>query len=82
MNTKLKALLVVLASALLAACSSSKPAASTSEPPPKKETQQVTGREGFQKLYVTARAWSADAQPFILESGVTKDAPGHDGKAA
>lgn len=66
---------------LLSACSSNQPS-TPAEPAAKKATEQVTGRGAFQRLYVTARGWSPDAQPFILESSATKDAPGHDGKAA
>lgn len=76
-------LVAALALAVLAGCSSNKPTApAPSQPAAEKKTQVMTGREAFQRLYVTARGWSPDAQPFILESGVTKDAPGHDGKAA
>jgi len=72
---------IALCILLLSACSSNQPSA-PSEPAAKKVTEQVAGREAFQKLYVTARGWTPDAQPFILESSVTKDATGHDGKAA
>jgi hypothetical protein len=80
----MKRLLPLLsAAALLAGCSSNQPSSNTtSAPEPKKETQQLTGREAFQKLYITARGWSSDAQPFILESSAIKDANGQGGKAA
>jgi hypothetical protein len=73
---------VVLA-AVLAGCSSSpKPAekaAETKPEPPK--TEPLTGRVAFQKLFITARSWAPDAQPFRLESEPVKQATGADGKA-
>src|SRR5438270_2012428 len=78
-----RVLLATLVAALLAGCSSNKPATSApAEAAPKKEIQQITGREAFQKLYVTARAWSPDAKAYVLESSTIAGAPGHDGKAA
>src|SRR5438045_629044 len=75
--------LACFAAMLLAACSSNKQAASApAEPAPKKESQQITGREAFQRLYVTARAWSPDAQAYFLESSTITGALGHGGKAA
>ena len=72
-----------LAAALLASLagctSSNKPA-----PPPKEEpkTELLTGRIAFQKMFVAARGWARDAQPYRIESYITADAKGHDGKAA
>ncbi len=45
-------------------------------------TLQYTGREAFQKLYATAHMWAGDARPFRLQSDLTKDTTGKDGKAA
>ena len=59
----------------------------SSTPPVKKEKPQpkppevITGRSAFQKLYIAARGWAPDAQPFRLESQFSSDSPGHDGKA-
>lgn len=50
-------------------------------PPPKAESEFETGRAAFQKMYVSARTWSADAQPVRLESRPTKEDP-KDGRAA
>lgn len=75
-------LLPIFAVSLLAACSSNPSSSAPAESQAKKTSEQITGRAAFQKLYVTARGWSPDAQPFVVESGTTKDAPGHDGKAA
>lgn len=78
-------LLGILALGLLAGCSSelAKPASSGSakRAPAKPADEYRTGRVAFQKLYVTARAWAADTQPFRLESQYTKGAPVAEGKA-
>lgn len=60
-------------------CSSgpSKPA----EKPEPKPPEFVTGRTAFQKLYVAARGWARDAQPYRLASQPTADSDGKDGKA-
>jgi hypothetical protein len=81
-----KVLLGILALGLLAGCSS-EPARRTSSgganpKPAKPADEYMTGRVAFQKLYVTARAWAADSQPFHLESRYTKGAPAAEGKAA
>src|SRR5690348_6211321 len=68
--------------ALLAGCSSesSKPATPVKEEP--KGPEISTGRIAFQRMYVAARGWASDAQPYKVESYVTSDGNGHDGKAA
>lgn len=68
--------------ALLAGCSSepSKPA-ETAKPEPK-GPELITGRSAFQKVFIAARGWARDAQPYRIESVVTSDGNGHDGKAA
>jgi hypothetical protein len=76
---------------LLSACSSP----NTNQPPtpkeqapkaertaPVQETQYATGREAFQRMYVSARGWAGDVQPFRLQSQYTPDAPASQGKAA
>jgi hypothetical protein len=74
-------LMAVLALVLMAGCSSdtSKPAESAKPQP--KAAEMLTGRVGFQKLYIAARGWARDAQPFRLESQLTADSKGQDGKA-
>lgn len=66
---------------LLGGCSSepSKPAETK---PEVKTPDLITGRSGFQKVYVAARGWGQDATPYKLESTITSDGNGHDGKAA
>ena len=66
--------------ALLAACSDDKP----TEPvkPEVKGPELVTARTALQKVYVAARGWNQDARPYRLESSLTSDGNGHDGKSA
>jgi len=75
-------ILAALFMAMMAACSSesSKPA----EPakPEVKGPELLTARSGFQKTFVAARSWNQDAKPYRLESVVTSDGNGHDGKWA
>jgi hypothetical protein len=72
-----------LALALLAGCSS-QPGKPAGEPakPAVKEPEYETGRTAFQKLYVAARGWARDAQPYRLDSQITQDWNGKDGKSA
>jgi spermidine/putrescine-binding protein len=70
--------IALLALALFAGCSSETP----QQQPEKPKTEALTGRSAFQKLYVAARGWARDAQPYRLESQVTADAKGTDGKSA
>jgi hypothetical protein len=66
---------------LLGGCSS-EPGKPAESKPEVKTPDLITGRSGFQKAYVAARGWSQDAQPYRLESTITTDGNGHDGKAA
>jgi hypothetical protein len=72
--------MAILGLLMLAGCESepSKPA----EKPQPKTPEVVTGRTGFQKMYISARGWARDAQPFRLESQYNSDSKGHDGKSA
>jgi hypothetical protein len=76
----LLAVLVFLA--LLVGCSSepSKPAESAK--PEAKGPELLTGRSAFQKMFIAARGWARDAQPYRIESTPTSDANGRDGKSA
>jgi hypothetical protein len=75
-----KLLMGMLALALMTGCTS-EPTQPAEKPQPK-PPEYVTGRTAFQKLYISARGWARDAQPFRLESQITADAKGKDGKAA
>jgi hypothetical protein len=46
-----------------------------------KANQFETGRFALQKMYLSARLWSPDAQPVSLSSSATTESNGHDGKA-
>ncbi len=72
------AVLVLLG--LMAGCSSDsgKPA----ETPKPAGPELLTARSAFQKLYVAARGWNQDAKPYRIESAVTTDSNGQEGKWA
>ena len=65
--------------ALLSACTSesNKPAEAK---PEVKGPELITALSAFRKFYVSARGWQPDAKPYRLESSVTSDGNGHDGK--
>lgn len=71
--------------AALIGCSSNQPAQSSkSTEPAKAEKKQPlldTGREAFQKMYISAHIWEPDAKPYRLESIVNSESSGKDGKA-
>lgn len=74
------AVAIVLTLAFAAACNSGP---STSESTPEaKGPELITARSGFQKVYIAARGWRADAQPYRIESSITTDSNGQDGKSA
>jgi len=75
----------VLAAALLAlltACSSESSKPAEAPKPEPKGPELIAARSAFQKLYVSARGWNQDAKPYRIESVVTTDGNGHDGKWA
>ncbi len=77
-----KTALTCLALLLLAACSSSpKTAGGPPSQPAAKPTEYETGRAALQKIYISARGWAGDAQPFRLQSQFSADAPTSEGKA-
>jgi len=78
----LSAVLVMILLALLTACSSDTEKPAEPAKPEVKGPELVTARSAFQKLYVAARGWNQDAQPYRLESTATSDGNGHDGKWA
>jgi hypothetical protein len=65
---------------LLSACSDDSKPAETK--PEVKGPELIGARSAFQKLYVAARGWNQDAKPYRLESTVTSDGNGQDGKWA
>jgi hypothetical protein len=74
---------ILLPLALLSGCSSDsgKPAETAATEAPK-GPDLLTARSAFQKVYLAARGWQGDAKPYRIESVVTTDGNGHDGKAA
>jgi len=75
-----------LALLILAGCSSSNPTAkqnesATASKPAPKQPEYETARVAFQKMYLSARGWAADASPFRLQSQFTPGAAEADGKA-
>jgi hypothetical protein len=78
-----KLLMAVAALALLmtAGCTSEPSKPAQAEKPQPKAPDMQTGRYAFQKLYIAAHGWARDAQAFRLESQLTADCKGKDGKA-
>lgn len=77
----------VISIAILTAGCSSTENKSTSEtpavttPPPKKDPQLYTGQQAFNQMMGLALKWSPDAQPARVESVVTTETTGQDGKS-
>jgi hypothetical protein len=76
----MKRRLVAVAALLLMAGCSSEPTTPAEKPQPK-PTEFDTGRVAFQRLYVAAHGWAPDAQGYRLESQLTADSRGKDGKS-
>jgi|HubBroStandDraft_6_1064221.scaffolds.fasta_scaffold49946_3 hypothetical protein len=72
----------LLSLALLTGCNSEPAKPAEQAKPEPKGPELLTARSAFQKLYIAARGWNADAQPYRLESTVTSDGNGQDGKWA
>lgn len=64
------------------ACSSESSKPAETAKPEVKAPDLIMARSAFQKTYVAARGWQADAKPYRLEATVTTDGNGHDGKWA
>lgn len=79
-SAAVSALLVLLA--LLAGCSSEPEKPAETAKPEVKGPELLTARSAFQKLYVASRNWNQDARPYRIDSIVTSDGNGHDGKWA
>jgi hypothetical protein len=79
---KLPMATLALAFLTMGGCSSESSKPTQTEKPQPKAADLQTGRYAFQKLYIAARGWARDAQPFRLESQPTADSKGKDGKSA
>lgn len=77
----LTAISLVICLMLAAACESNPPQSSEAKPEVK-STDLLTARAAFQKLFIAARNYAADVKPFRIESILTTDGNGHDGKSA
>lgn len=77
-----KLLMATLALLLMTACTSGPSTPAPAEKPQPKPAEFVTGRAAFQKLYIAARGWARDAQPYRIESMITDDSKGKEGKSA
>jgi hypothetical protein len=71
----------ILSLGFLAGCSSEPKKPATPEKPQPKAPEAVTGENAIYKCYIAARGWAQDAQPFRIESELTPDSKGREGKA-
>jgi len=76
-----KLFLAALALLLMMGCTSEPSKPAQPEKPQPKGPELETGRVAFQKMYIAARGWQRDTQPFRLQSDITADSKGKDGKA-
>jgi hypothetical protein len=76
-----KLFVAILALAFLSACASEPSKPAPAEKPKPKAPEAITGESALFKCYVPARGWAPDAQPFRVESEITGDFKGRDGKA-
>ena len=74
--------MAMLALLMMTGCTSGPSTPAPVEKPQPKPAEFVTGRSAFQKLYIAARGWARDAQPYRIESMITDDSKGKDGKSA
>jgi hypothetical protein len=77
----MKTLGIALAMAMMMMTGCSSPTSKPAETEKTKAPEPITGRSAFQKCYAAARNWARDAQPFRLESQLTGDSKGRDGKS-
>jgi hypothetical protein len=78
---KLLMAMLTLAFLTMAGCSSEPSKPAQTEKPQPKPVELQTGRYAFQKMYIAARGWAHDAQPYRLESQLMIDSKGKDGKS-
>lgn len=80
--TRVSMAAMLLGLALLAGCSDDSDKPTEGAKPAPQAPELISGRSAFQKVYIAARGWAADARPFRIESIATTDGNGHDGKWA
>ncbi len=76
-----KRFIAVAALLLMTGCSSEPAKPAQAEKPQPKAPEFETGRVAFQRLYVAAHGWARDAQGYRVESQLSADSKGRDGKA-
>src|ERR1700688_2078970 len=74
--------MAMLALLMMTGCTSGPSTPAPVEKPQPKLAEFVTGRSAFQKLYIAARGWARDAQPYRIESMITDDSKGKKAKPA
>ncbi len=79
---KILAAIALLTCLMLTSACESNPPQSSEAKPEVKPTDLLTARAAFQKLFIAARNYAADVKPFRIESLLTTDGNGHDGKSA
>ena len=72
---------IVLVALLFVACEEKQPAKSAETKTENQAPEYRTGREVFQKLYVSARGFAPDMKAYRLESSYTPGSPVEQGKA-
>ncbi len=81
MKKLLMAMLALLTGLMMTACSPEPTKPAQVEKPQPKPAEFLTGRAAFQKIYIAARGWARDSQPYRLESMTTDDSKGKEGKS-
>src|ERR1700740_147908 len=76
-----KLFVAIFALACLAGCSSGPTKPAPAEKPQPKTPEAITGTSALYKCYIPARGWAPDAEPYRVESQISGDFKGHDGKA-
>jgi len=72
--------LVLMWGLVFGSCSETPPNRTGQEKTPAHPAAPVTGRFAFQRIYIQARTWAADAQPLRLVSFNLKEVPSEGGK--
>jgi hypothetical protein len=78
-EARMKRLAIALLSLVVISGCTSGPATQPEQKPEPPEV--ISGRDAFQKLYVSAHGWAPDAKPYQLQSQAAGDNNGTDGKA-
>lgn len=74
-------ILATLAALLLTSCSNTPNHSEQAAKSAPKQAEYQTGREAFQRMYLSAHSWATDAQPFRVQSQYSAGAPVSEGKA-